>query len=67
MIPLSSDTEDEDEEGMERKRTIMRERARRKAMENDILDVQDEEESESDEVRSCDSHVIYYYYIYTVI
>lgn len=57
MIPLSSDTEDEDEEGMERKRTIMRERARRKAMEDDILDVQDEEESESNEVRSCDHHV----------
>ena len=32
----------------------MRERARRKAMEEDLLDVQEEEESESEEVRACD-------------
>ena len=47
---------------MERKRAVMRERARRKAMEDDLLDVQDEEESESEEVRSVlhlshDSHM----------
>ena len=46
-----SDTGEEDEEGMERKREVMRERARRKAMDEDLLDVQDEEESENEEVR----------------
>lgn len=39
---------------MERRRAVMRERARRKAMEEDLLDVQEEEESESEEVGSCD-------------
>ena len=40
---------------MERKRAAMREKAKRKATDNDILDLQDEEESESEEVRSCDA------------
>ncbi|CAI7990977.1 Microfibrillar-associated protein 1 [Geodia barretti] len=44
-----SDSEEEDEEGMERRREVMRERARRKAMDDDILDVQDEEESDIEE------------------
>ena len=47
---------------MERKREVMREKARRKAMDDDLLDVQDEEESESEEVGppgSCDTHVIH--------
>ena len=42
---------------MEKRRFVMRERARRKAMESDLLDVQDEEESEIEEV----SHVIFYH------
>ena len=47
---VCSDSGEEDEEGMERRRAIMRERARKKAMEEDLLDVQEEEESESEEV-----------------
>ena len=50
MYAHCSDSEEEDEEGMERRRSVMRERARRKAMETDLLDVQDEEKSESEEV-----------------
>ena len=59
ILYCCSDSEEEDEEGMERRRDVMRERARRKAMDDDILDVQDEEESDIEEVgpTSCDYHV----------